>query len=429
MTRLLKAIAGFGGIVLLAGCQGMKEDIEQLQEPIPSGVVILKSEIHVQNGASVQIPFRVNPSNYVPTKEHVSLDVLESQITRVSYGASTPEYALTDIQPDKNAQGEVIDGQWLAVVEAVDGAYYGEARIALIMDYTDAQGNRVQLTSTSVALLNSYVKLTSESVALNGPSACTYLNASTGMPITTSTQLVALPISEGSSTLFDMTTVSVVSAQLTGEKADQFTLKPDESGMKWSITANSADLEFEEGTQYVPVTLAVGLRDEISGEDVTVTKTIRFYKTEYTVPQTVEYKLSEWPTDNRQNIDIGAYLAQVGVTAELFTRYSESDYLPVILKPSFMSKDATGENDASSKYRAIFSLKNHVENDPDPDVLSKVVCAPETNYLQQRFYSKPLEGEYQLWLSFQYSTVESLTSGNPQPVIQATIKVPVKILP
>jgi len=406
----------------------MKEDIEQLQEPIPTGVVILKSEIHVQNGASVQIPFRVNPSNYVPTKEHVSLDVIESQITRVAYGTSIPEYVLTDIQPDKNAQGEVIDGQWLAVVEAVDGAYYGEARIALIMDYTDAQGNRVQLTSTSVALLNSYVKLTSESVALNGPSACTYLNASTGMPITTSTQLVALPISEGSSTLFDMTTVSVVSAQLTGEKADQFTLQSDESGMKWSITANSAALEFEEGVQYVPVTLAVVLRDQISGAEVTVTKTIRFYQTEYTAPA-VEYKLSEWPADNRQNIDMGAYLAQVGVTAELFTRYSESDYLPVIFKPTFAVMDATGQTNASSKYRAVFSLLNHVEDEPGEGVISNVIVAPETDYLQQRFYGKPVEGTYLINVNVQYSRVESIVSSNPQPTVQATIHIPVTILP
>lgn len=117
------------------------------------------------------------------------------------------------------------------------------------------------------------------------------------------------------------------------------------------------------------------------------------------------------------------------MTADLFTRYSEHESLPVILKPAFEAKDATGENNVSSKYRAVFILKNHVEDDPAPDAISKTLCAPETNYLQQRFYSKPLEGEYQLWLSFQYCTAESLLSENPQPVIQATIKVPVKIVP
>ncbi len=420
---------GLLGAVLLSGCQKMKDDIDNLKNPIPTGVVILQDEINVQNGLSINIPFRVNPSNFVPTKENVALDVISSQITRASYGTSIPEYTLVDVQPDKNAQGEVLDGQWLAVVQAAEGAYYGEARLALVLTYTDARGHQVQMTSSSISLLNSYVKLTENMVALNGPSSCSYWNTSTDMPIPVSTQLVAQPISEGSSTLFDLATVSVKSAVLTGAQAESFTLQSDASGSKWSIAANTSALVFEEGAQYVPVTLEVKLQDQIGGNEVTITKTIRFYKTEYTVPQAVEYKLSEWPINSRHNLDLGAYLAQIGVTSDLFTRYSEHDYLPVILTPSFEAKDATGESSVSSKYRAIFSLKNHVEDDPDPDAISKTVCAPETNYLQQRFYSKPLEGEYQLWLTFQYRTVESITSENHQPVIQATIKVPVKILP
>lgn len=415
------------GAALFSGCQKMKDDIDKLKNPIPTGVVILQDELNVQNGLSIEIPFRVNPSNFEPTKENVALDIISSQITRAAYGNSIPEYTLLGIEPDKNAQGEVLEGQWLAIVQAAEGAYYGEARLALILTYTDALGNQVQMTSSSISLLNSYAKLTENMVALNGPTSCTYWNTTTDQPISTSTQLVARPISEGSSTLFDLTTVSVESAVLTGDQAGSFTLQSDESGSKWSISANTPTLEFAEGAQYVPITLEVQLRDQIGGNEVTITKTIRFYKTEYTVPQAVEYKLSEWPLNNRHNIELGEYLAQIGVTADLFTRYSEHESLPVILQHSFEVKDATGETDASSKYRAVFSLKNHLED--DQDVISKTVCAPETNYLQQRFYSKPLEGEYQLRLSFQYWTEESLTSENSQPVIQATIKVPVKILP
>lgn len=430
MKKLLKiTFLCILGTVSFSGCQKMKDDIDLLKNPIPTGVVILQDEINVQNGMTIEIPFRVNPSNFIPTKENVVLDVISSQITRATYGNSIPEYTLVDILPDKNAQGEELEGQWLAVVKAADGAYYGEARLALALTYTDARGKQVWMTSSSISLLNSYVKLTENMVALNGPSSCTYWNTTTNMPISTSTQLVARPISEGSSTLFDLTTISVESAVLTGAQAGSFTLQSDESGSKWNISANTSTVEFEEGMQYVPITLEVKLRDQIGDNEVTITKTIRFYKTEYTVPQAVEYKLSEWPEDQRQNLELGEYLAQIGVTADLFTRYSENESLPVILEKTFNVKDATGENNASSKYRAIFSLKNHVEDDPDPDAIPKTLCAPETNYLQQRFYSTPLEGEYQLWLSFQYWTEESLTSKNPQPVIQATINVPVKILP
>lgn len=425
---------GFAGICLicwalvLSGCQKMKDDIDTLKNPIPTGIVLLKSEIEVQNGSAIQIPFRINPSNYVPKLGDLSLDVIASQITRAAYGTSIPEFTLTDLQPDKNTQGDILDGQWLATVQVEEGAYYTDAKIALVLSYVDARGDSVQMTSTSVAVVNSYVKLTQDMVALNGPSSCTYMSTTTNMPITVSTQLVAQPISEGSSTLFDMGTVSVKEAVLTGDKADQFTLTTDASGMKWSIVANSTALEFDEGSQYVPVTLEVTLLDRIGGNEVTVTKTIRFFRTEYTVPDTVEYKLSEWPTDRTQNLPLGDYLAQIGVTAELFTRHNEGEYLPIIVQRNFSVQNAAGEN-ASSSYRAIFQVKNTIPDETGPDVISNVVLAPETNYLQQRFYSTPIAGDYQLLLTFQYSTVESISSSNPQPTIQATIKVPVKIVP
>lgn len=425
---------GFAGICLicwalvLSGCQKMKDDIDTLKNPIPTGIVLLKSEIEVQNGSAIQIPFRINPSNYVPKLDDLSLDVIASQITRATYGTSIPEFTLTDLQPDKNTQGDVLDGQWLATVQVAEGAYYTDAKIALILSYVDARGDSVQMTSTSVAVVNSYVKLTQDMVALNGPSSCTYMSTTTNMPITVSTQLVAQPISEGSSTLFDMGTVSVKEAVLTGDKSDQFTLTTDASGMKWSIAANSTALEFDEGAQYVPVTLEVTLLDRIGGNEVTVTKTIRFFKTEYTAPDVVEYKLSEWPVDRRQNLPLGDYLAQIGVTAELFTRHNEGEYLPIIVQRNFSVQNAAGEN-ASSSYRAVFQVKNTIPDETGPDVISNVVIAPETNYLQQRFYSTPIAGDYQLLLTFQYSTVASIDSSNPQPTIQATIKVPVKIVP
>ncbi len=425
---------GFAGICLicwalvLSGCQKMKDDIDTLKNPIPTGIVLLKSEIEVQNGSAIQIPFRINPSNYVPKLDDLSLDVIASQITRATYGTSIPEFTLTDLQPDKNTQGDVLDGQWLATVQVAEGAYYTDAKIALILSYVDARGDSVQMTSTSVAVVNSYVKLTQDMVALNGPSSCTYMSTTTNMPITVSTQLVAQPISEGSSTLFDMGTVSVKEAVLTGDKSDQFTLTTDASGMKWSIAANSTALEFDEGAQYVPVTLEVTLLDRIGGNEVTVTKTIRFFRTEYTVPDAVEYKLSEWPTDRTQNLPLGDYLAQIGVTAELFTRHNEGEYLPIIVQRNFSVQNAAGEN-ASSSYRAVFQVKNTIPDETGPDVISNVVIAPETNYLQQRFYSTPIAGDYQLLLTFQYSTVASIDSSNPQPTIQATIKVPVKIVP
>ena len=50
----------------LFGCQEMKDDIDNLKDPTPTGIVVLQNEIDVQNGSAIQIPVRINPSTYVP---------------------------------------------------------------------------------------------------------------------------------------------------------------------------------------------------------------------------------------------------------------------------------------------------------------------------------------------------------------------------
>ena len=132
------AIAGM--LLLCGGCSKMKDDIDTLKKPIPTALVILNPEYIVQNGKTFDIPFRVNPSNFVVTKENLSLDVPASHITRSSYGTSIPEYELTDVQPHKDAQGGTIDGEWIATVSVKSGAYYSSSLIALVLKYEDANG-------------------------------------------------------------------------------------------------------------------------------------------------------------------------------------------------------------------------------------------------------------------------------------------------
>ena len=66
------------GIALLAavlpGCKEMKDDIDTLKRPYPTGITLLQSEITVLNGSTLKVPFRVNPSNYiVQAEDHQSL--------------------------------------------------------------------------------------------------------------------------------------------------------------------------------------------------------------------------------------------------------------------------------------------------------------------------------------------------------------------
>ena len=54
---------------VLPGCKEMKDDIDTLKRPYPTGITLLQSEITVLNGSTLKVPFRVNPSNYIVQSE------------------------------------------------------------------------------------------------------------------------------------------------------------------------------------------------------------------------------------------------------------------------------------------------------------------------------------------------------------------------
>lgn len=235
------AIAGM--LLLCGGCSKMKDDIDTLKKPIPTALVILNPEYIVQNGKTFDIPFRVNPSNFVVTKENLSLDVPASQITRSSYGTSIPEYELTDVQPHKDAQGGTIDGEWIATVSIKSGAYYSSSLIALVLKYEDANGQQVQITSTYLGDLTTTVKLTPDMVAMKLFPACSYAKLDGSAYLYTPVTLLARPISSGSETLFDLSTVRVDSCKVDA---------PDEiRGMFWLETTDPDKREWKLQPSYV----------------------------------------------------------------------------------------------------------------------------------------------------------------------------------
>lgn len=59
---------------VLPGCKEMKDDIDTLKRPYPTGITLLQSEITVLNGSTLKVPFRVNPSNYIVQAEDLRLD-------------------------------------------------------------------------------------------------------------------------------------------------------------------------------------------------------------------------------------------------------------------------------------------------------------------------------------------------------------------
>lgn len=410
-----------GILLLLGGCSKIKDDIDTLKKPIPTALVILNPEYIIQNGKTFDIPFRVNPSNFVVTKENLSLDVPASEITRSSYGTSIPEYELTDVQPHKDTQGAAIEGEWIATVSVKSGAYYSSSLIALVLKYEDANGQQVQITSTYLGDLTTTVKLTPDMVAMKLFPACSYAKLDGSAYLYTPVTLLARPISSGSETLFDLNTVRVDSCKVDA---------PDEIySMFWLETTDPDKREWKLQPSYIfqfpdadahsrQIDVKMWLTDLVSEEQITISKPIAFFRTEYTAP-TVEFKLSEWPEDNVIRVPLGDALAQIGVTADLFQQLSKTDPIPV---SKFVGMKVTDDQGESTVTPAIIRVENPHQDEPG----NASIITPEEDYLKFVFYAgKPDAGEkYKLRLTVTYTV-----PGSDQPTINATIYVPFNIVP
>ena len=379
---------------VLPGCKEMKDDIDTLKRPYPTGITLLQSEITVLNGSTLKVPFRVNPSNYIVQAEDLRLDAIRSQITKASYVTTIPECSLVGVTPYKNQAGETCEGQWIAEIEILDGAYYGDIDFTLVLNYTDADNRRVALTSATFGNLNTRIKLTGDMVDIDVSPAVSYVELN-NTPIATSVRLLPCAISEGSATKFDMEDAIVDSCKLGGEFAGYFFLT-DKDNATW--TMEPIGLDFPKPDEaFVPVDINIYLTDR---NDTT-----------NHVLKTALVKVSDYAEITEANktldIEMGEIMAAVGVTSELFQQVRPP--LGFTLTKQFMHENGTS---ARTLFRQSLKYKD-----------DKGTTSPEAMYLQLIFFA-PLDtediGSYYISLNTLYSRTL-----DPQPTIAANIKIPV----
>ena len=393
---------------VLPGCKEMKDDIDTLKRPYPTGITLLQSEITVLNGSTLKVPFRVNPSNYIVQAEDLRLDAIRSQITKASYVTTIPECSLVGVTPYKNQAGETCEGQWIAEIEILDGAYYGDIDFTLVLNYTDADNRRVALTSATFGNLNTRIKLTGDMVDIDVSPAVSYVELN-NTPIATSVRLLPCAISEGSATKFDMEDAIVDSCKLGGEFAGYFFLT-DKDNATW--TMEPIGLDFPKPDEaFVPVDINIYLTDRNDTTNhVLKTALVKVYQTRCIAPA-ITLKVSDYAEITEANktldIEMGEIMAAVGVTSELFQQVRPP--LGFTLTKQFMH-----ENGTSARTLSRQSLKYKDD---------KGTTSPEAMYLQLIFFA-PLDtediGSYYISLNMLYSRIL-----DPQPTIAANIKIPV----
>ena len=393
---------------VLPGCKEMKDDIDTLKRPYPTGITLLQSEITVLNGSTLKVPFRVNPSNYIVQAEDLRLDAIRSQITKASYVTTIPECSLVGVTPYKNQAGETCEGQWIAEIEILDGAYYGDIDFTLVLNYTDADNRRVALTSATFGNLNTRIKLTGDMVDIDVSPAVSYVELN-NTPIATSVRLLPCAISEGSATKFDMEDAIVDSCKLGGEFAGYFFLT-DNDNATW--TMEPIGLDFPKPDEaFVPVDINIYLTDRNDTTNhVLKTALVKVYQTRCIAPA-ITLKVSDYAEITEANktldIEMGEIMAAVGVTSELFQQVRPP--LGFTLTKQFMHENGTS---ARTLFRQSLKYKD-----------DKGTTSPEAMYLQLIFFA-PLDtediGSYYISLNTLYSRTL-----DPQPTIAANIKIPV----
>lgn len=393
---------------VLPGCKEMKDDIDTLKRPYPTGITLLQSEITVLNGSTLKVPFRVNPSNYIVQAEDLRLDAIRSQITKASYVTTIPECSLVGVTPYKNQAGETCEGQWIAEIEILDGAYYGDIDFTLVLNYTDADNRRVALTSATFGNLNTRIKLTGDMVDIDVSPAVSYVELN-NTPIATSVRLLPCAISEGSATKFDMEDAIVDSCKLGGEFAGYFFLT-DKGNAAW--TMEPIGLDFPKPDEaFVPVDINIYLTDRNDTTNhVLKTALVKVYQTRCIAPA-ITLKVSDYAEITEANktldIEMGEIMAAVGVTSELFQQVRPP--LGFTHTKQFMHEDGTSA-------RTFFMQSLKYKDD-------KGTTSPEAMYLQLIFFA-PLDtediGSYYISLNMLYSR-----TSDPQPTIAANIKIPV----
>ena len=393
---------------VLPGCKEMKDDIDTLKRPYPTGITLLQSEINVLNGSTLKVPFRVNPSNYIVQAEDLRLDAIRSQITKASYVTTIPECSLVGVTPYKNQAGETCEGQWIAEIEILDGAYYGDIDFTLVLNYTDADNRRVALTSATFGNLNTRIKLTGDMVDIDVSPAVSYVELN-NTPIATSVRLLPCAISEGSATKFDMEDAIVDSCKLGGEFAGYFFLT-DKDNATW--TMEPIGLDFPKPDEaFVPVDINIYLTDRNDTTNhVLKTALVKVYQTRCIAPA-ITLKVSDYAEITEANktldIEMGEIMAAVGVTSELFQQVRPP--LGFTLTKQFMHENGTS---ARTLFRQSLKYKD-----------DKGTTSPEAMYLQLIFFA-PLDtediGSYYISLNTLYSRTL-----DPQPTIAANIKIPV----
>lgn len=325
MHTKLSIIAGlcFLATMFIASCSSdSNDDLPQPQPPTPSGLVLLDTEFHVVKGDSFNVRFRINPSGIDLKKEDLELDFIENQTytsyrpesgealpTKISYVTPSDYYECTGLEPDKNATGDTLDGQWVLTVHTQgDANFMNRSTIHLVMHYTDATGVNRLITSSNAIEAQIYPRV-DEGIILGYSKGQTYRGASTDSILPYPVLLDVQCYKNEANEFWWYNRELISQMEFTVDEASQslFTVTPstDTSFVSFSPTSDPKWDEFEKASDQSLSTPAHIKLVDTSGYTLEKQIDLTYYKANITAPITLSVnemgetsvlykKLSEW---------------------------------------------------------------------------------------------------------------------------------------
>lgn len=289
-------------MVVLASCtKGLKDDVDALQKPVPSGLVLLEDSVHkVVKGEEFEIYFRINPTGIELTKENIELDFIESDtylqytpeagelipISKASYVAPSEYYECVALEADKNEAGEVLDGQWVLTVKTKGEAnFMNKSSFFLVLNYTDATGQK-RLISSSTKVNAQILPTIDEGMVIGYSKGQTYRGAASGEILPYQILLDANYYKNDAGKFWEYDRSLIAQVDVTPGEPDIFAVESGPTRAYITLTPTGHDkwTTFEQSEDF-SVSSSVGVKlTDVAGTTKEEEVKISYYKSELTEP-------------------------------------------------------------------------------------------------------------------------------------------------
>lgn len=289
-------------MVVLASCtKGLKDDVDALQKPVPSGLVLLEDSVHkVVKGEEFEIYFRINPTGIELTKENIELDFIESDtylqytpeagelipISKASYVTPSEYYECVALEADKNEAGEVLDGQWVLTVKTKGEAnFMNKSSFFLVLNYTDATGQK-RLISSSTKVNTQILPTIDEGMVIGYSKGQTYRGAASGEILPYQILLDANYYKNDAGKFWEYDRSLIAQVDVTPGEPDIFAVESGSTRAYITLTPTGHDkwTTFEQSEDF-SVSSSVGVKlTDVAGTTKEEEVKISYYKSELTEP-------------------------------------------------------------------------------------------------------------------------------------------------